>query len=157
MTRGQDYYLDNIVSDAHVRVFASTNTAMMEYPYILGHPDECSPTLSSMADEYVMDSKITDTSVTNDDVLRRAEDIGADVVTPADEMYEPDLTTDRIVDLLTQLSEMDYDPTVMLPLQPSENGEESTHVDHYYELCGVLADHGFDIKDYRLSVGGIKE
>lgn len=157
MTRGQDHYLGNIIEDAYVAVVASTNTAMMEYPYILGHPDECSPTLSKMADEYIMDSKITDTSVGNDDVLRRASDIDADVVTPADVMNDPETTTDRIVDLLVQLDDMEYDPTVMVPLQPSPEGEAATHVDHYHDVRDALADHGFDITDYRLSVGGIKE
>lgn len=70
MTRGQDYYRQQILDDAWVRVFAATNTAMFEYPYLLGNPDSCSPTLGEMCETYIMDSKIGDETVGNERVIR---------------------------------------------------------------------------------------
>lgn len=157
MTKGQDHYLQNILEDAWVRVFASTNTAMMTYPYLLGHPDESSPTLSDMCETYIMDSKIGDSSVTNEDVIRRSKYLDADVVTPADVMHDPETTTERVVDLFSRLAdEENYDPEVLIPLQPNHDCGNN-HVDHYYSLRDELRDHGINVKDHRLSVGGIKE
>lgn len=154
MTKGQAYYRDNILTGAPIEVYTSTNTAMMEYPFILGHPEECSPTLSSQAETYIMDSKIGDESVGNEDVLRRGEDIDADVVTPADVMGNPEISSERIVDLFKSLTERDYDPTVLIPLQ---SNEQMDHVDHYYDVAYKLEEHGFDVTNHRISVGGIKE
>lgn len=156
MTKGKAHYKQNIIDDAWVTVVTSTNTAMMEYPYVLGHPKECSPTLASMADTYIMDSKIGDESVQNEDVIRRAKDIDADVVTPADVLHDPKTTTERILDLFIQLDDLSYNPEILIPLQPNPD-IGAIHTDHYHAVNDVLSDHGFEIHDHRLSVGGIKD
>jgi len=157
MTKGQDHYRQQIIDDAWFTVFSATNTAMMEYPYVLGKPGECSPTLASMADTYIMDSKIGDESVGTAAVLEAAEHVGADVVTPADVLHNPQTTTERIIELFIALTEYDtYTPDVMIPLQPNPQ-RGLTHVDHYYDVADRLHSVGLDITDYRLSVGGIKD
>lgn len=157
MTKGQDYYRQNIFDDAWVDIYTATNTAMFTYPRVLGNPDECSPTLADMAETYIMDSKIMDESVTNEDVIRRGKHVGADVVTPADVLHDPETTTERIIDLFVQLADVDdFTPDVLVPLQPRPEADWN-HVDHYHQVCATLEDHGLDITDYRLSVGGVKQ
>lgn len=159
MSRGQEHFLENIMDDVWVTVFTATNTAMMQYPYILNHPDECSPTLADMAETHIMDSKIMDESVGNGAVLDCAMAVGSDVVTPADVLHDPATTTDRIVELFELLDSDEYEgfnPEVMLPLQPDPDAGEN-HVDHYFDLVDTLTDKGIDITNHRLSVGGIKE
>lgn len=154
MTRGQDHYRAQILDDAWVTVFTATNTAMFTYPYVLGNPDECSPTLADMTRTYIMDSKIADESVGNERVLKRAKDVDADVVVPADVMGNVDTTIERTVDMLTRLESESYDPDVIIPLQRDDT---HSHVDHLYDVGHALAEHGYDIDDYIISVGGVNK
>lgn len=155
MTRGKQHYLDNILEDAWVRVYASTNTAMFEYPYLLGHPESYSPTLAEMSQTYIMDSKIGDESVTNEDVLEKGQYVDADVITPADVLEDPATTTARTIDLFTQLADIEYSPEVLVPLQPVP-GEGKNHYDHFCKLRPALEDHGIELSNHRLSIGGVK-
>lgn len=154
MTKGKEHYKQNIYDNAFVRPFVATNTAMMEYPFMVGRYDESSPTNVENAEEYILDSAIGDPSVGNADVLNRAEQIGAEIVVAADVMGEPVTTTEAIVDMVEREREHEQDFEVLVPLQFDD---EMTHGDHYDMVADALADIGVDITNYRLYVGGINQ
>jgi len=155
MTRGQDYYRETILDDAWVTVFTATNTAMFTYPYVLGNPEECSPTLADISRTYIMDSKIGDDAVGNERVIERGKDIGADIVVPADVIGDVEMTIERTIDMLSLVEkEESYDPQVVIPLQQDD---EHTHVEHYERVAAKLWEHGYDVSDYIISVGGVKD
>lgn len=150
MSKGQDYYREQIIEASPVEVYAATNTAMMEYPYTLGRPNEKSPTLAEQSEKYIMDSGIGDDSFSTSDVITAADDVGADYVVAKDVLGQPSETTDGIIDMLCENPSQD----VIIPLQSSQS---MTHYDHYCELKDTLLDYGFSITDYRVAIGGIKD
>lgn len=105
MTKGQDYYRKKIIDESPVQLFAATNTAMLEYPYILGRPNEKSPSLSEQADTYIMDSGIGDDSYTNSEVIEAAESVDADVVIPKDIIGDTAQTTENVVDMVQRVDD----------------------------------------------------
>jgi hypothetical protein len=160
VTRGQDHYRENIIESCPVQLFTATNQAMLEYPYVLGTPDESSPTLSRQADVYIMDSDIEDETVRNDRVLERAMDHNADWIVPADVLHDQATSTDRILDLFVRLDDVAYDPDVLVPLHPDDSAPEDvtrTHLDHYWDVRDALGDHGIDLDEKRLSIGGVAD
>lgn len=152
MSKGQDYYRKKIIDESPVQLFAATNTAMLQYPYALGRPNEKSPTLAKQAETYVMDSGIGDTAYDNEDVIEAAESVDADVVIPKDVLHNTSETTDAVVDMAARISELDIDMWV-----PTQSDSRLTRVQHYDELSDALADIGVDITDHRVAVGGIRD
>lgn len=154
MTAGKDYYLDRTYEKAFARYYVATNAAMMEYPFMVGRYDECSPTLATQADEYILDSAIGDPSVGNEDVLEKAEDIGADIVVCADVLNDTETTTERVLEMFDLVEDGDVDKEVMIPIQ---HDDDTSHVEHYDQLAVALSKSGVDIDEYRLMLGGLKE
>lgn len=156
MTRGKDYYKAAIHESAFARFYAATNSAMIDYPYLVGRYDESSPTLVEKCDEYILDSAIGDPTVGNEEVLERADDIGASVVVAADVLGEPHTTTDRIAEMLKLAEARDREYEVLVPLQ-FDAERDFSHVDHYNEVAGRLAELGYDVDSFRLYVGGVNQ
>jgi len=154
MTRGKQHYKENIYDNAYATFFVATNTAMLDYPYIVGRYDQSTPTHAKQAEEYILDSAIGDPSVGNEDVLDRATDIGADSVVAADIKGDTLQTTENIIEMIEMEREREEDFEVLIPLQYDTF---STHVDHYENVKGAMSDISEDIEDYRLYVGGINK
>jgi len=156
MTRGLDHYLQNIVEDSFVDVYTATNTAMLEYPFVLGHVNESSPTLCDKAERFILDSTIGDESVGNEEVYERGCDLDADWILAADVMGEPQETTQSIIELLDIISDsvVEYDPRVVLPLQADEQIDRVTHYEQIIETATHL---GYDVTDNPVAVGGIRD
>lgn len=152
MSKGKDYYRKKIIEDSPVQLFTATNTAMLEYPYVVGHPNEKSPTLSSQANMYVMDSGIGDSAFDNDDVIEAAESVNADVVVPKDVLHDTRETTAAVVDMAARV-----DNTDMTMWVPTQSDGRLTRVQHYQEIADELSDMGLSIRDYRVAVGGIRD
>jgi len=155
MTRGLDHYLQNIVEDSFVDVYTATNTAMLEYPYVLGHVNESSPTLADKAERFILDSTIGDESVGNKEVYDRGKDLDADWILAADVMDDPEQTTESILELL-QVDDGDdeYEPTIVLPLQA---GDGIDHVSHYKQIQETTRKWGYNVSDNPVAVGGIRD
>jgi hypothetical protein len=151
MTRGKDYYLSEIIDAAPVQLFTATNTAMMEYPYVLGRVGESSPTLSAQADIYIMDSGIGDDTETSD-VVAVATKHDADIVVPCDVLGNQVETTEKTIEMLTQTEDMDV--SVMIPLQENTN---NSRVAHYQQTRDTANEYGFSIDDNPIAVGGVKD
>jgi hypothetical protein len=149
VTRGKEYYKNKIVEDSPVEVFTATNTAMIEYPYILGHPDEKSPTLSKQSEAYIMDSGIGDKEKNNDEVFEKAVDVDADYVVPKDVLGDTKATTEAVVDMESKVIDTDISMIV-----PTQQDDRLTRNEHYNELQSELQ---APITDYRVAVGGIKD
>lgn len=157
MTAGKDHYKQNIYDNAFVRFYVATNTAMLEYPFLVGRYDESSPTLARKAEDYILDSAIGDETVGNKEVLDRADKIGADAVVCSDVLHDPETTTENIVNMLKLVEERDDEFDVLIPLQFDDDGRAYTHVQHYIDVGNRLADLGYDIDDFRLYIGGINK
>lgn len=155
MSKGMEYYLDAIIQDSYVDVYTATNTAMMEYPFIVGHVNESSPTLSNQADRYILDSTIGDETVGNEEVVEKGKKIEADWLVAADVMHEPDQTTESVLELVRLVAQTDgYDPQILLPLQSDDNMDR---VNHYTQIVTKAADVGFDLTEHPIAVGGIRD
>lgn len=152
MTRGKEHYKQNIYENAYARFFTATNTAMLEYPFIVGRYDECSPTHAKNAEEYILDSAIGDPSIGNQDVLDKATDIGADTVVAADVKNDPEATTERILDMVERAEGTDFE--LMIPLQFDDT---IRHEDHYDSVVTLLQKAGYDPDAYRYLAGGIND
>jgi len=150
MSKGKEYYKQKIIDESPVMFFAATNTAMMEYPYILGRPEEKSPTLSEQADTYIMDSGIGSDSITDSKIIDAANSVNADIVVPKDVIGDPEQTTENIYDMVVSNPEK----TFCIPTQSTDG---VTHSDHYYQLKDILSTVGVDITDHWVAVGGIKD
>jgi len=147
MSRGKEHYKEKIIERSPVEVFTATNTAMFEYPYILGHPDEKSPTLSEQAEVYIMDSGVGDKEKDNDEVFEKAVDIDADCVVPKDIVGDPAATTDAVIDMEKRI--MSTDMSMIVPLQADDNCSRCEHYD-------VLSERLHEpIESYRVAVGGV--
>ena len=153
MTRGMDYYQEQIIENCPVDVVAASNTAMMPYPLRLGHVSESSPSICDRSDRYILDSQISSDDVTTTDVLERGADIDTDWVVPVDELNDPTTTTDRVVEMFIERENYDYHPDILVPLQ---SNMFFSHVDHYHSLSDELSDYGFELEG-PLAVGGVKE
>lgn len=152
MSKGQDYYREKIVDESPVQLFSATNTAMLEYPYALGRPDEKSPTLSKQADTYVMDSGIGDRAFDNEDVLEAAKSVNADVVIPKDALHDTKETSEAVVDMAHMVEDEDMEMWV-----PTQSDDRLSRTGHYEEMSDLLSDEGFAIEDYKVAIGGIRD
>jgi len=150
MSKGKEHYKETIIDDAPVKAFTATNTAMLEYPYVLGRPEESSPTLAAQSREYILDSGIGNDGLTNEDILSRSHDLPADSVVPKDVIDDPSTTSDAVVEMVKMADETD----VIIPLQADD---ETTRVDHYYSLRDKLQSFGYDITDYTIAIGGVND
>jgi hypothetical protein len=150
MSKGKGHYKETIIDDVPVKVFTATNTAMLEYPYVLGRPEESSPTLAAQSREYILDSGIGNEDLTNEDILSRAHDLPADSVVPKDAIDDPYTTSDAVIEMV----EMVDDTDVIIPLQ---SDGETTRVNHYYTLRDALQSLGYDITNYTIAIGGVND
>lgn len=146
-SKGKEYYKQNIIEDSPVKIFTATNTAMFEYPYILGRVGSKSPTLCEQSDLYILDSGIGDDSVDNEMVFSAANDISADIVVPKDVISNTEATTEAIIDMDIRVSGTDL--TMVIPLQ---SDDRLTRSEHYYEIAEEL---NSDIEDHIVAVGGV--
>jgi len=162
VTKGKDHYKREIVEACPVDLYAPLHTVMNDYPHRLGNPGRgcSSPTLAAKSD-YILDSRITDPEITNRDVLSRAEDLDADYIVPADTLTDRAATTGAVSQFMEMLPEYDTDAEVIIPLQhDSEEVDMGTdydrdHIEHYQNLAEVLEDHGRDIEEHKVAIGGV--
>lgn len=149
MTKGKQHYKNKIIEGSPVKAFFATNTALLEYPYVLGRPEYSSPTLAKQADEYILDSGIGNDDITTEDIIERGDDIGATTLVPKDNINNPTATTDAVIEMLTQT-----DKDILIPLQSDET---VTHYQHYCDLSDKLQEIGEDITDFTVALGGIRD
>lgn len=154
MTRGKEYYKDEIIQNCPVDVVVASNTAMLEYPYRLGHVDESSSGISERSQRYIMDSKIGDGSKTNQDVLEAAERTDADWVVPCDVVGDVEKTVGKTVEMFLQWYEYDVDADIVVPLQ---SDDAYTRVDHFELVADKLDAIGVDVRDCPVAIGGVME
>lgn len=152
MTAGKEYYKSEIIDSAPVEVFMATNTAMLEYPYLLGNPDESSPTLASMADKYIMDSGIGDDSYSSREVFERAEEVGASHVVAPDVMHDTKATTEATVEMARMVADSDMELLIS-----TQKDDRLSRYEHYCELKDALTDIGIDITERMVAIGGIRD
>jgi len=152
MTAGQKYYREEIIDASPVKVVTATNTAMLEYPYVLGRPEERSPTLSEKADMYIMDSGIGSDAYENKNVMESAKDINADVVVPKDVLYDTKATTEAVIDMIE--NHYDWERDIIIPTQ---SDERKSRTEHYDELEYLIRKYGINMSDIIIGVGGISK
>lgn len=146
-----------ILHSSPVDYYSASGMVMLDYPYRLGRVGaSVSPTIVDKSEKYILDSAIGDTDVGNENVLSRGKEVGAETILPADEFFKPEETTDAVLDMLFLLDEEpDYSPTLMIPLQaPKDTGE---HWKHYLSLSEELESYGWDLSEFPVALGGVKD
>lgn len=144
-------YLNRLVEASPVDLYASgVDGARAYWPWRMNKA--CSPmghgarrSHKEMCDHYVLDSYIGDDSVTNQDVLDEAHELGADAAVLSDVWLDVDATVDALIDGLALADDHSYDGTVVLPLQPP-------HDECYRRVAASVGD-----RDVWWAVGGVKD
>jgi len=154
MTQGKMHYLDRVREDAYVDIYSASGMAMNAYPLRLGRYGDASGGIADRSTSFILDSAIGDESVTNEEIINRAERMGADVVVPSDVIGDPDATTTATVEMFRLADEHDFDGDVFVPLQADES---QSWCDHYDTLQTQLLWQGVDITDQMVGVGGIRD
>ena len=163
MTKGKAHYMQAVLDDSPVELFAPNHTVMVDYPYRLGNPGQgcSSPTLAGKS-TYILDSRITDPDIGNVDVLERAEEIDCDYVVPADVMADREKTSEAIREFFQLLPDYDIGGAeVIIPIQHDGDvggmgdSYDKDHVKHYQEVKNILEEFNRDIKDHKVAIGGV--
>lgn len=172
-------YLEAVADASPVTLYNAAYMVKCDWPYRIEELKNSSPTVAEKASKYLLDSKISRVSVTNLDVLNRANDIDAECVIPKD--YLPfgqydvrDMDTDErkrysslrrnydthvdaslasFEEFLTAYSSHAYDGEFAVPLQSDHT---RSYADTYDEAVELLAQYGYST-DRIFMVGGIKD
>lgn len=153
MSRGQQYYRDQIIKGAPVNIYTATPIAMLEYPYVLGTPTERRPTSAKKSDSYIFDSGIgKDISTT--EILKNARELDANYVVPKDIIGNPKETTDNIIKAINKKNNMNINIPLIYPLQSDDT---TNRVEHYKILSDKLSNFGIDIEEETVAIGGIRD
>jgi hypothetical protein len=119
------------------------------WPYRMNRAKEAgvSETYVGSSDVFMLDSAIDDPSITTEDVIEDAESYDVDYAIAADKIWDPETTTDRVIEFMDALDDSSADVETVIPLQPTAEGR-SDHGEHYKKLEGI--------GDY-YAVGGVKD
>lgn len=116
-------FLDRLRRAAPVRLYASgVDGARVFWPWRMNKAGGPMGPASrrrhaAKCDHYVLDSNFGDESITNQDVLDEAAELGADAAVLADVYQDMEATVGALLDGLDLAGEHHYDGTVVLPLQ----------------------------------------
>lgn len=117
------------------------------WPYRIDRVGEANSTYVADSDQFILDSAISDDDVETEDVIEEALQYEPDLVIPADVLWEPEETTERVLEFLDAMDDAGVEAEPIIPLQPTAEGMADHH-QHYRELEG-LAD--------RYAIGGVKD
>jgi len=144
--------LNELIHSTPVRVFGASYICS-PYPYLLQHIDECYNVASRRSHTFILDSKISDEDITNEEVLAKAvsmQEAGAPptYVVPKDYLWQQDRTTESVVEFLELWERLheagDLISQPLIPLQPTADtsGDSPTvyptHGDHYEDMVEAV-------------------
>jgi len=98
-----------------------------DHPFKLGTVGKGRKRVRNTCDRFILDSGISDPSVTNEDVIDAARRLDADFVVPKDYLHKQGKTTDSVSEFFDLYADSGVDATVLVPLQPP-------HVSHLDDL-----------------------
>lgn len=138
----REEYLRRLVDEAYVDLYLSAvDGARCYWPWRMQPVHEACKRYRNACEHYIVDSSFKDESITNEDVLDTAAELGAEAAVLADVYQDKDATVDAILDGLELADDHHYDGDLMVPLQ-------APHVECWEELEGQA-----DI----YAIGGLKD
>ena len=119
-----------LIKNCPIKVFSASGGGQSSryfYPYKLESVTNSSESVQETCLEYIVDSGITDSTVTNEEVIETAIKRNASYVIPKDYLHEQDRTTESVHEFLAIYEESQCSAKPLIPLQPP-------HDRHYKEL-----------------------
>jgi len=136
-------YLRRLTDAAFLDLYVSgTDGARMYWPWRMQPCHEADSRHRDACERYIIDSSFQDESITNIDVLDKADTLDAEMCVLADVWHDKDATVDAILEGLELYDDHPFDGGILVPLQPP-------HDECYLELEG----QGIDV----FAVGGVKD
>lgn len=141
----QSEYLYRLLDSIRADIFFSANDgARIHWPWRMRPVHEAQPRYVEASDIFIVDSSIQNESIDNEDALAKAAKLKADAVVLADVWHDVEATVDSLVDGVDRYENLQYDGSLVLPLQPPH--------DRCFEMLmqrGVSNEHLF-------AIGGLK-
>jgi hypothetical protein len=125
-----------IIRNCPIKVFSACGGGQSSryfYPYKLESVTNSSADVRSSCLEYIVDSGISDPTVTNEEVIETATELNASCVIPKDYPHERARTTKSVREFLALYEESDCSAKPLIPLQPphDEHYEALSEFSHY--------------------------
>lgn len=112
-------YFERLYENRLLDVYLSGNHGNRVYwPWMMQPPDETTHTYVDNSSTHIIDSKINDPTVSNTDVIQAALQYNSDMIGLADVLHDLERTIEGIINGLELVNSMEYDRTVIIPLQP---------------------------------------
>jgi len=150
---------------AYIDLYSSGQNGRKWSPYGLAPPsdtDRGARRVNPSSWSFIMDSKIGDDDVTNEDLIEAAADLDPqpEYVVPKDYLHDPERTSESVREFMDLYEESSLTSEVIIPLQPTSAGSPENpdmkspnydHSDHY----DTLKDEFVGVSTWGL--GGVKE
>lgn len=128
----------HVVSTAYVDVYVGSGLSQYWYPYKLQTPAWASERNRESTFHYMVDSKIDDESVTNEDVLDTAVELNADYVVPADVPGDAEATKESNEEFYEMWQNHDCTAKIIVPLQRPYDESLPNFDSAFYGIGGLL-------------------
>ena len=122
----------SVVRNCPIKVFSASGGGQSSryfYPFKLESVTNSSESVRETCLDYVIDSGISDPSITNKEVLETAIERNATYVIPKDYLHDQKRTTESVREFLELYEDSECSAKPLIPLQPP-------HDEHYKELSG---------------------
>lgn len=135
-------YAHRIIDNCYIDYYlsASYDGGRIHWPWRMFPPSEAYERYVDKCDVYIMDSEFNDPDVTNQDVLDKAVDVGADMVVLEDVYQDFAGTVERVLEGFEVADSHAFDGEVIAPLQ-------EPYVECYNELG----------RPDKVAIGGLKD
>lgn len=140
------------------KIYGVSANHRYHYPYKLAHPESVGPAQRQLCFELMLDSKVGDSDVTNETVLKAADRVNADSAIPNDYILKPYETHESNKQFLRLYEDSDWNNQVYMAMQPPydrtyEEFEEFYSERNHFALGGLQSVDSADqqvryIKDF---------
>ncbi|WP_302083971.1 hypothetical protein [Salinibaculum rarum] len=144
-----------VARHAVVDLYLAGGNGRIYWPYRLqpARQGDTTPSVRRKSTKYILDSGLDD-DITNEDLLRWAEERDPDYIIPNDEVRDGDTsseeaittTAERVASFLDSVEERDLNATVLVPLQPP-------YPEHYKHL---IEEYPRQARRRHFALGGLK-
>lgn len=111
-------YIERVVEACPIRYYFSGNDGCRtHWPYRMQPVHLANPTYQDDADSYIVDSSFSDESITNENTLNKAVEIGADIAVLEDVYQDHEKTVEKLREGLEIAEEHEFNGRVLCPLQ----------------------------------------
>ncbi|MEZ3117863.1 hypothetical protein RYH80_18250 [Halobaculum sp. MBLA0147] len=149
-----------IAKNTRVTIFSVSSWSHYGYPYRLAHVGKVFPKLRESCYELMIDSDVSDPSVTNDDILADAAKYHADYIFPKDYAGKPEETLASLENFLSQYeSHTDVHGKVVPVIQPDHARHLKAHKGFYDQFSHLALGglHGFTPEEQVAIINDVRD